>query len=99
MEIPQAPTGALLGLDFTNPPKAANLSRVATKLFGLYATLGLMALFYSLIPEYIGGFTRATGNLFTMSPFYLCPPQWCILPGLTDACATLKTVIINLAGF
>ncbi len=44
------------GLDFINPPKPANTARVATKLFGLYATLGLMALFYSLIPEYIGGF-------------------------------------------
>ncbi|HMU65902.1 MAG TPA: hypothetical protein PKE57_02075, partial [Cellvibrionaceae bacterium] len=44
------------GLDLINPPKPANSARVATKLFGLYATFGLMALFYSLIPEYIGGF-------------------------------------------
>lgn len=44
------------GLDLTSAPKPANWGRVATKLFGIYATMALMALFYFLIPEYIGGF-------------------------------------------
>jgi isoprenylcysteine carboxyl methyltransferase (ICMT) family protein YpbQ len=62
---------ATTGLDFSRPHRI-HWPRVITKLWGLYATFGLMALAYALLPEYGGGFYSAYWHFIRdLAPFFI----------------------------